>query len=117
MSVHKEAVDHRVGVGFSGAQDGAGKSGLVGGVGEVFGFEAEGGAVGVFHAAFADDGAIQEVATVELDGGLVGQDFRIFQVAGWRRVARISLYQRVSSGLTTKTELMGSSVSWTVVMS
>jgi hypothetical protein len=40
-----------------------------------FGLQAETGAVGIFHAAFAAYRSIEEIATVELDRRLVGENF------------------------------------------
>lgn len=47
---------------------------MVGGVGVVLGFEAEARALDVLAAAFAGEGAIEEVAGVELDAGFGGGD-------------------------------------------
>ena len=49
-----------------------GKLGWLGRVGEVLGFEAEAAALDVFCAALAGEGAVEEVAGVELDAGFGG---------------------------------------------
>lgn len=56
---------------------------MVGGVGEVLGFEAEGGVELVGGAGFAFDGSVEEVAAVELDAGLIGEDFEDASAGGF----------------------------------
>ena len=53
---------------------------MIGGIGEMLGFEAESGAVIVSTASLAVDGAIQEIPAVELQAGFGGPNFH--QAAG-----------------------------------
>lgn len=62
-------------VGLARAQHDAGEVGLVGGVGEVIRFEAEGIVLIVDHAPFSGERAIEEVTAIELDAGFRGGDF------------------------------------------
>src|SRR5690242_10300877 len=70
-----EAVDRGALVGLAGAQDRGREVGVVGGVGEVLGLEGEGVALAVGLLADAQESAVEEVAAVELDAGLVGVYF------------------------------------------
>ena len=67
-------MDHGVGVGFAGFEDAGREGRLVGGVREDLGFEAAGRAVRVFCSALAGHGAVEEVAAIELNAGLIGVD-------------------------------------------
>ena len=64
-------------VGLSGTEDHRRPLGFVGGVGIVLGLEADGGALVVHDALLAGDGAVEEVAAVDLDAGLVGEDLEV----------------------------------------
>ena len=64
-----------LGVLLVGVQDRGGEAWLVGRIGEVLGFEAEGAVFAVWLVGFSADGAVEEVAGVELDAGLGGVDF------------------------------------------
>ena len=61
---------------FAGLQEGIGfRPAMVGGIGELLGFEADSGALLVGNAVLADDTAIEEVAGVDLHSRLDGEDF------------------------------------------
>lgn len=69
---------------LAGAQDGRGEVWLVGGIGEVLGFEAEAAVFAVGDAGGTLVFAVEEVAGVELHAGFGGVDF---QHAAGRRFA------------------------------
>src|SRR4029450_6950261 len=73
-SVGGEPVDGGRVVLVTGPEHGRGEVGVVGRVRVVLGLEGEAVALAVGPAAGADDGAVEEVAGVELDAGLDGQD-------------------------------------------
>lgn len=64
-----EAIDRGGAVGPAGGQDGAGEVGVVDGVGEMLGLQAEAAAVRVGLPGFAGEGAVEEIAAVELQAG------------------------------------------------
>ncbi len=68
-------MDGGLGIGLARAQHHTGEVGLVGGIREVIRFEAEGIVLIVDHATFSGEGAVEEVAAVELDAGFGGGDF------------------------------------------
>ena len=72
----REAEDGDGVVGLAGLQFGGGKGGLVGRIREVLGLHAEGAAAAIDFAALAVDGAVQEIAGVELQAGLIGKTSR-----------------------------------------
>src|SRR6266851_657668 len=59
----------------SGVQDRRGEFRLVGGIGKVLGFQAEGGALGISEPALANSCAVKEIAGIKLDAGFGGPDF------------------------------------------
>src|SRR5215211_4770989 len=75
-SVGGEPVDRGGVVALAGAQHGRREVGVVGRVGEVLGLQGETVALPVGAAAGPDHGAVEEVARVELDAGLVGEDLQ-----------------------------------------
>src|SRR5215211_4066779 len=75
-SVGGEPVDRGGVVALAGAQHGRREVGVVGRVGEVLGLQGEAVALAVGAAAGPDHGAVEEVARVELDAGLIGQDLQ-----------------------------------------
>ena len=64
-------------VGLSGTEDRRRPLGLVGRVGILLGLEADAAALQVLDALLAGDGAVEEVAGVDLDAGLVGVDLQV----------------------------------------
>ena len=58
---------------FAWAEGCAGPFGMVGAVGIVLCLEAEGAAARILHALLADEAAVEEVACIELNAGLVGE--------------------------------------------
>ena len=64
-------------VGLSGTEDRRRPLGLVGRVGILLGLEADAVALVVHDALLAGDGAVQEVAGVDLDAGFVGIDLQV----------------------------------------
>lgn len=77
-----EAVYHGVGLCFAGPLYSTGKSGLVWRVGEVFAFQAQSGAERIVHASLAGDLTIEKVAAIELNRGLIGEDFHYAAAVG-----------------------------------
>jgi len=63
-------------VALAGVQDHRGEFGLVGGIGIVLGFQAEGVAAGRGEAALAGSFAVEKIAGVKLSGGLGGPNFQ-----------------------------------------
>src|SRR6267154_1413473 len=59
----------------AGVQDRRGEFRLVGGIGKVLGFQAEGGAFGIGEPALANSCAVEEIAGIKLDARLGGPDF------------------------------------------
>jgi hypothetical protein len=59
-------------VGFARLEDGARERRLVGRIGKMLGFEAEGGVLAIHHPVVALEAAIEEVTGIELHAGLVG---------------------------------------------
>ena len=77
-------MNHGVGVSLARFEDAGREVRLIRGVRVELGFQAACGTERVFLAAFAGDFAIEEVAAVELDAGLVGEDFH--RATGFRVV-------------------------------
>ena len=70
----REGEDGGAVVGLAGFELGGGEGGVVGGIGVVLGFEAEAEVLGVGGSGFSFQGAVEEVAGVELDAGFGGGD-------------------------------------------
>ena len=62
-------------VGFSGTQDGVWELGLVGGIREMIGFDAETIMLFINDTALALNGAVEEVAGIELNSRFGGVNF------------------------------------------
>src|SRR5215213_5561525 len=75
-SVGGEPVDRSGVVALAGAQHGRREVGVVGRVRVVLGLQSQAVALAVGAAAGPDQGAVEEVARVELDAGLVGEDLQ-----------------------------------------
>ena len=71
---HRKAQDGLRAVALSRAEEGGGELGLVGAVGEVLGLEAEAAPLRVGALRLAAEASVEEVAGVELDAGLGGED-------------------------------------------
>ena len=63
-------------VACAGVQDHGREFRLVGGIGKVLGFQAEGVALGICGTALAGSFAVEEIAGVKLDAGLGGPNFQ-----------------------------------------
>ncbi len=67
-------MNHHVLVGFSGTEHAGREGRFVRSIRETFGLKAERAAFGILDAAFSGHCSVEEIATVELDGRLVGGD-------------------------------------------
>ena len=71
-----EAVDAGLGVGIAGDEEGRGEVGVVAGIRPLLGLQNQAAAELERFAILSEVGTVEEVATVELEAGLVGQHFQ-----------------------------------------
>ena len=100
LLLYAELVDEVMRVGLIGSDGGvipSGKVLLVGGVGINLRFKAEGCALLIGDAVLTRDGAVEEIADINLETWLVGEDLK-FDAGDWRNNAGSKLIDGLIGG-------------------